>query len=162
MSQTQHHQPRHLTEPGHARQRTRVPLGPTVAVVGVLLLLVLVVAATRATPGAGTRSASASSQPAAASTAPQPLPSKECRTALAAASRMTSHADAAVRELRAHKKLMDDYKAGRIDRVAALPQGSPWRQALARTLKNGVAAASQYDADKATYRELAAQCSRGG
>jgi hypothetical protein len=161
MSQTQRHQPRHLTEPGQTRQRTRVPLGPAAAVVGVLLL-VLVVAATRATPGGGTRSASVRSQPAAASTAPRPLPSKECRTALAAAGRMTSHADAAVRQLRAHKKLMDDYKAGRIDRVAALPQGSPWRLALARTLKNGVAAASQYDADKATYRELAAQCSRGG
>jgi hypothetical protein len=163
MSQTQRHQPRHLTEPGQARRRTRGRLGPAMAVVGVLLLVgVLVVAATRATPRAGTRSASVSSQPAAASPTPQPLLSEDCRAALAAASRMTSHADAAGRELRAHKKLMDDYKAGRIDRVAALPQGSPWRQALTRTLKNGVAAADQYDADKATYRKLAAQCSSGG
>jgi hypothetical protein len=163
MSQTQRHQPRHLTEPGQARRRTRAPLGPAIAAVGSLLLvLVLLVAATRATPRAGTRSASVSSQPAVASTAPPPPLSKDCRTALAAARRMASHADAAVRELRAHKQLMDDYKSGRIDRVAALPQGSPWRQALARTLKDGVAAANQYDADKATYRELAAQCSRGG
>jgi hypothetical protein len=163
MSQTQRHQPRHLTEPGQARRRRRVPLGPAMAVVGVLLLvLVVVVAATRATPRASTRSAPASSQPAAASTAPQPLPSKDCRTALAAATRLTSHADAAIGQLRAHKKLMDDYKSGKIDRVAALPQGSPWRQALARTLVDGAAAANQYDADKATYRELAAQCSSGG
>jgi hypothetical protein len=162
MSQTQRPQPRHLTESGQARRRTRVELGAAVAVVGALLLVVvLAVAANRATPGAGTRSASASSQPAAASTAAQPL-SKECRTALAAANRMASHADAAVRQLRAHKKLMDDYKAGRIDRVAALPQGSPWRQALTHTLQDGVAAANQYDADKATYSELAAQCSGGG
>ena len=162
MSQTQRHQPRHLTESGQARRRTRVQLGAAVAVVGALLLVVVVLAAAnRTTPGAGTRSASASSQPAAASTAAQPL-SKECRTALAAADRMTSHADAAVRQLRAHKKLMDDYKAGRIDRVAALPQGSPWRQALTHTLQDGVAAANQYDADKATYSELAAQCSGGG
>jgi hypothetical protein len=161
MSQTQRHQPRHLTEPGQARRRRRVQLGAVVAVVAALLLLVVLAAANRTTPGAGTRSASASSQPAAASTAAQPL-SKECRTALAAADRMASHADAAVRQLRAHKKLMDDYKAGRIDRVAALPQGSPWRQALTHTLQHGVAAANQYDADKATYSKLAAQCSRGG
>jgi hypothetical protein len=88
--------------------------------------------------------------------------SKNCRALLAAAQRMTSHADAAVAQLRGHKQLMDDYKSGKIDRVAALPQGSPWRQALARTLKDGVAAADRYDADKATYRKLAAQCSKGG
>jgi hypothetical protein len=162
MSQTQRPQPRHLTESGQARRRTRVELGAAVAVVGALLLVVvLAVAANRATPGAGTRSASASSQPAAASTAAQPL-SKECRTALAAANRMASHADAAVRQLRAHKKLMDDYKSGKIDRAAALPQGSAWRNALAFTLRQGAAAADQYDADKATYRKLAAQCSKGG
>jgi hypothetical protein len=162
MSQTQRPQPRHLTEPGRVRRRTRVELGAAMAVVGALLLVAVVLAANRTTSGAGTRSASVSSQaPAAASTAAQPL-SKECRTALAAASRMASHADAAVRQLRAHKKLMDDYKAARIDRVAALPQGSPWRQALTHTLQDGVAAANQYDADKATYSELAAQCSRGG
>jgi hypothetical protein len=163
MSQTQGHQPRHLTEPGQAGRRRRVPLGPAMAVVGSLLLvLVLVVAATRATPRAGTRSASARSQPAAASAAPRPQLSKDCRTALAAATSMASHADAAVGQLRAHKKLMDDYKSGKIDRVAALPQGSPWRQALARTLKNGAAAADRYDADKATYRQLAARCGSGG
>jgi hypothetical protein len=75
---------------------------------------------------------------------------------------MTSHADAAVAQLRGHKQLMDDYKSGKIDRAAAFPQGSPWRQALARTLKDGVAAADRYDADKATYRKLAAQCSKSG
>jgi hypothetical protein len=58
---------------------------------------------------------------------------------------------------------MDDYKSGEIDRAKALPQeDSWWRQALARTLKDGVAAADRYDADKATYRKLAAQCSTGG
>ncbi len=81
---------------------------------------------------------------------------------LVAAQRMTSHADAAVAQLRGHKQLMDDYKSGKIDRAAAFPQGSPWRQALARTLRDGTAAADQYDADKATYRTLAAQCSNGG
>jgi hypothetical protein len=81
---------------------------------------------------------------------------------LAAAKRMTSHADQVEVNLRGHKQLMDDYKSGKIDRAAAFPQGSPWRQALARTLKDGVAAADQYDADKATYRKLAAQCSKAG
>jgi hypothetical protein len=33
---------------------------------------------------------------------------------------------------------------------------------LARTLKDGVAAADRYDTDKATYRQLAAHCSKGG
>jgi hypothetical protein len=82
--------------------------------------------------------------------------------ALAAATRMVNHADAVEANLRGHKKLMDDYKSGKIDRAAAIPQGSPWRQALARTLKVGAAAADQYDADKAAYRKAAAQCSNGG
>jgi hypothetical protein len=133
-------------------------------VVGVLLVLLIpamfVLAATRTTPAPGTRSASVS-PPTPAGTAPQPL-SKQCRALLAATQRMTSHADAAVAQLRGHKQLMDDYKSGKIDRAAALPQGSPWRQALARTLKDGVAAADQYDADKAAYRKLAAQCGKGG
>ena len=134
-------------------------------VVAVLLLLlipvVVVLATTRTAPAPGTRSASVS-QPTPASAAPQPVLSKKCRALLAAAQRMTSHADAAVAQLRGHKRLMDDYQAGKIDRATAFPQGSPWRQALARTLKDGVAAADRYDADKATYRTLAAQCSKGG
>jgi hypothetical protein len=125
-----------------------------------LIPAMFVLAATRTTSASGTRSASVS-QPTPASTAPQPL-SKQCRALLAAAQRMTSHADAAVAQLRGHKQLMDDYKSGKIDRAAALPQGSPWRQALARTLKDGVAAADRYDADKAAYRKLAAECSKGG
>jgi hypothetical protein len=166
MARTELQQPRHLTEPDQPRHLTRGRwFGPAAAVVGVLLLLavpvVVVFAATRSTPTAGTRSP-AVSQPAPASTAPQPLLSKECRQVLAAADRMLGHADAAVAQLRGHKKLMDDFKSGKIDRAAALPQDSPWRQALARTLKDGVAAADQYDADKATYRKLAAQCSKGG
>jgi Cu-Zn family superoxide dismutase len=95
-------------------------------------------------------------------TAPLPVPSNQCRLALAAAIRMVNHADAVEASLRGHKKLMDDYKSGRIDRAAAIPQGSPWRQALARTLQQGAAAANHYDADKAAYREAAAQCSNGG
>jgi hypothetical protein len=134
------------------------------AVVGVLLVLlvtvVVVLAATR-TPRLPARD-----QPRSASrqkpAPPQLVLSRECRAALAAADRMTSHADAAVAQLRGHKKLMDDYKSGEIDRAKALPQDSWWRQALARTLKDGVAAADRYDADKATYRKLAAQCSTGG
>jgi hypothetical protein len=35
-----------------------------------------------------------------------------------------------VADLRAHKKLMDDYKSGSIERVKAIPQGSWWRRAL--------------------------------
>jgi len=136
-----------------------------VVVVGVLLGLlipvVVVLATTRTPPAPGTRSASVS-RPAPASTAPQPVLSKNCRALVAAAQRMTSHADAAMAQLRGHKQLMDDYKSGKIDRATAFPQGSPWRQALARTLKDGTAAADQYDADKATYRKLAAQCSKGG
>jgi hypothetical protein len=166
MSLTERQQPRHLSEPDQLREHRRVRwLGPAAAVVGLLLLLlvplVFVLAVTRTTPFGGTRSA-AVSQPARASAAPQPLRSEECRAVLDAAKRMTSHADAAVAQLRGHKQLMDDYKSGKIDRAAALPQDSPWRQALARTLKDGVAAADQYDADKATYRKLAAQCSKGG
>ena len=164
MSLTERQQPRHLSEPDQLRDHRRVRwLGPAAAVVGVLLLLlvplVFVLAVTRTTPFGGTRSA-AVNQPARASAAPQP--SEECRAVLDAAKRLTGHADAAVAQLRGHKKLMDDYKSGKIDRAAALPQDSPWRQALARTLKDGVAAADQYDADKATYRKLAAQCSKGG
>jgi hypothetical protein len=166
MSLTERQQPRHLSEPDQLREHRRVRwLGPAAAVVGLLLLLlvplVLVLAVTRTIPFGGTRSA-AVSQPARASAAPQPLPSEECRAVLDAAKRMTGHADAAVAQLRGHKQLMDDYKSGKIDRAAALPQDSPWRQALARTLKDGVAAADQYDADKATYRKLAVQCSKGG
>jgi hypothetical protein len=165
MAHTELQQPRHLIEPDQPRHLTRGRwLGPAAAVVGVLLLavpVVVVFVATRSTPTAGTRSP-AVSQPAPASAAPQPLLSKECRQVLAAADRMLGHADAAVAQLRGHKKLMDDFKSGKIDRAAALPQDSPWRQALARTLKDGVAAADQYDADKATYRKLAAQCSKGG
>lgn len=172
MARTELQQPRHLTEPDQPRHLTRGRwLGPAAAVVGVLLLLavpvVVVFAATRTTP-AGTRSpvvtqpAPASAAPQPASTAPQPLLSKECRQVLAAADRMLGHADAAVAQLRGHKKLMDDFKSGKIDRAAALPQDSPWRQALARTLKDGTAAADQYDADKASFRKLAAQCSKGG
>jgi hypothetical protein len=165
MSRTEQTQPRHLTAADEPRHLTRRRWVAPAVVVGVLLMLlvpvVLVLAATRTTPARSTRSASVS-QPAPASVAPQPVLSKDCRALLAAAQRMTSHADAAVAQLRGHKQLMDDYKSGKIDRAAALPQGSPWRQALARTLNVGVAAAAQYDADKATYRKLAAQCSKGG
>jgi hypothetical protein len=164
MSRTEHTQPRHLIEADQPRHLTRRRWVAPAVVVGVLLLLlipVMFVLATTRTPAPGTRSASVS-QPAPASRTPQPVLSKDCRALLAAAQRMTSHADAAVAQLRGHKQLMDDYKSGKIDRAAALPQGSPWRQALARTLKDGVAAADRYDADKATYRKLAAQCSEGG
>jgi hypothetical protein len=165
MSRTERHQARHLTEADEPRHLTRRRWVAPAVVVGVLLLLlipvVVVIVATRTPPASGTRSASAG-QPAAVSAAPQPVLSENCRALLAAAQRMTSHADAAVAQLRGHKQLMDDYKSGKIDRAAAFPQGSPWRQALARTLKDGVAAADRYDADKAAYRKLAAQCSKGG
>jgi hypothetical protein len=163
MSRTEQTQPRHLTEPDQPRHLTRRRWVTPAVVVGVLLLLpvMIVLATTRNTPAPSTRSASVT-QPTPASAAPQPVLSKDCRALLAAAQRMTSHADAAVAQLRGHKQLMDDYKSGKIDRAAAFPQGSPWRQALARTLKDGVAAADQYDADKATYRKLAAQCSKSG
>jgi FlaG/FlaF family flagellin (archaellin) len=165
MSRTERHQARHLTAAEEPRHLTRSRWVAPAVVVGVLLLLlvlvVVVLATTRTTtPAPGTRSASVS-QPTPAS-ATQPVLSQDCRAVLAAAQRMTSHADAAVAQLRGHKQLMDDYKSGKIDRAAAFPQGSPWRQALARTLKDGVAAAAQYDADKAAYRKLAAQCSKGG
>ena len=165
MSRTDHHQARHLTEADGPRHLTRRRWVAPAVVVGVLLLLlipvVVVIVATRTPPAPSTRSASVS-QAAPASAAPQPVLSENCRALLAAAQRMTSHADAAVAQLRGHKQLMDDYKSGKIDRAAAFPQGSPWRQALARTLKDGVAAADRYDADKAAYRKLAAQCSKGG
>jgi hypothetical protein len=165
MSRTERHQARHLTAADEPRHLTRRRWVAPAVVVGVLLLLlipaVVVVATTRTTPAPGARSASVS-QPTPASTTPQPVLSTSCRALLAAAQRMTSHADAAVAQLRGHKQLMDDYKSGKIDRAAAFPQGSPWRQALARTLKDGVAAAARYDADKATYRKLTAQCSKGG
>jgi hypothetical protein len=165
MSRTERHQARHLTAADEPRHLTRRRWVAPAVVVGVLLLLLLpvlfVLAATRSTPAASTRFASVT-QPAPASAAPQPVLSKDCRALLAAAQRMTSHADAAVAQLRGHKQLMDDYKSGKIDRAAAFPQGSPWRQALARTLKDGVAAADRYDADKSTYRKLAAQCSKSG
>jgi hypothetical protein len=165
MSRTEHTQPRHLTAADEPRHLTRRRWVAPAVVVGVLLLLLLipvvvVVVATRTTPAPGIRSASVS-QPAPASAAPQPVLSKNCRAELAAGTRMIGHADAAVAQLRGHKQLMDDYKSGKIDRAAAFPQGSPWRQALARTLNVGVAAADQYDADKAAYRKLAAQCSKG-
>jgi len=165
MSRTERHQARHLTEADEPRHLTRRRWVAPAVVVGVLLLLlipvVVVVATTRTTPAPGTRSASVS-QPTPARAASQPVLSKNCRALVAAAQRMTSHADAAMAQLRGHKQLMDDYKSGKIDRAAAFPQGSPWRQALVRTLKDGVAAAAQYDADKAAYRKLAAQCSKGG
>jgi hypothetical protein len=163
MSRTEQTQPRHLTAADEPRHLTRRRWVTPAMVVGVLLVLlipvVVVVAMTRTPPAPSTRSASAS-PPTPASAAP--VLSKNCRALLAAAQRMTSHADAAVAQLRGHKQLMDDYKSGKIDRAAAFPQGSPWRQALARTLKDGVAAAAHYDADKAAYRKLAAQCSKGG
>jgi hypothetical protein len=165
MSRTETTQPRHLTETNQPRHLTRRRWVGPATVIGVLMLLlipvVIVLATTRTTPAPSARSASVS-QPTPASTTPQVVLSKNCRALLAAAQRMTSHADAAVAQLRGHKQLMDDYKSGTIDRAAAFPQGSPWRQALARTLKDGVAAAAQYDADKAAYRKLAAQCSNGG
>ncbi len=55
----------------------------------------------------------------------------------------------------------DEYKSGKFDRAKAFPQGSPWCEALARTLMEGAAAADQYDADKVTDRKPAAQCRAG-
>ena len=127
---------------------------------GVVLLVLFVRAATRPTPVAATRAAV--DAPARSSAASAPALSEACRAALVTSNRMIAHGDAAVADLRAHKKLMDDYKSGKIDRAKAFPQGSPWRQALARTLKEGAAAADQYDADTATYRKQAAACSKGG
>jgi hypothetical protein len=169
MSRTQRLQPRHLTEPEQPGHRRRLRWLGLVAAVGVpLLVAAVVLALTRATPATGTRSAPVSQQarpsaaPQPASAAPPPGLSQECRQLLAVAKSMVGHADAAVAQLRGHKQLMDDYKSGKIDRAAAIPQDSPWRQALARTLKEGVAAADHYDADKARYGKLAAQCSQGG
>ena len=166
MARTERLQPRHLTEPEQPRHLLRRRwLVRAAAVAGVLLVLlipvVLVFAVTRPTPAPSPRAAPVS-QPGPASAAPPPLLSQQCRQALAAAKRMTSHADQVEVNLRGHKRLMDDYKSGKIDRAAAFPQGSAWRQALARTLKDGAAAADRYDADKATYRKLAARCSKAG
>jgi hypothetical protein len=150
MSRAERHQPGNL-----------VPVrlvGAAGAVVALVLLVLFVRAATR--PVVATR-APAVDEPARANAASGPALSDACRAALVTSNRMIAHGDAAVADLRAHKKLMDDYKSGRIDRAKALPQGSPWRQALARTLKQGTAAADQYDADKASYREQAAACSKG-
>jgi hypothetical protein len=130
------------------------------AVVAVVLLVFFVRAVTGSTPAAATRPASAN-ELARVSAVPGPALSEACRAALAATNRMIAHGDAAVASLRAHKKLMDDYKSGKIDRAKAIPQGSPWRQALTRTLKEGTAAAGQYDADKASYRKQAAACRKG-
>jgi hypothetical protein len=136
-------------------------VGAVGALVAVVLLVLFVRAATRPSPVATTRAATAD-ELARASTAPASAPSQACRALLAATNRMVTHGDAAVADLRAHKKLMDDYKSGKIDRATAFPQGSWWRRALARTLKDGAAAADQYDADKATYRKQAGACSKGG
>lgn len=158
MSRTERRQPRHLDDPGTARRsRGRwITLAAIVVAVAAAALILYAGPLTRPTPVKVTVS-----EPAPA-TAPQPVLSDQCRVALAAATRMVNHADAVEANLRGHKKLMDDYKSGKIDRAAAIPQGSPWRQALARTLQQGAAAADQYDADKAAYRQAAAQCSNGG
>jgi hypothetical protein len=103
MSRTERTQPRHLTEADEPRHLTRRRWVAPAVVVGMLLLLlipiVIVLAMTRTTPAPGTRSASVS-QPAPASAATQPVLSQDCRAVLAAAQRMTSHADAAVAQLR--------------------------------------------------------------
>ena len=154
MSRVQRQQPRHLEEVGTARRSRGRWVAIAALAVAVVPLILYVRTLTQPTP------VRMISVPAPAVAAP--LPSHECRVALAAATRMIGHADGVETGLRAHKKLMDDYKSGRIDRAAAIPQGSPWRQALARTLQQGAAAADQYDADKAAYRTAAAQCSQGG
>jgi hypothetical protein len=153
MSRAQRQQPRHLEElatAGRSRGRWVAIAALAVAVVPLILYGRTL---TQPTP---VRMISVPA-PAAA-----PVLSDECRAALAAVTRMIGHADGAVAGLRAHKKLMDDYKSGKIDRAAAIPQGSPWRQALARTLQQGAAAADQYDADKAAQRKAATLCSQGG
>jgi hypothetical protein len=159
MSRTEQ-QPRHLNDPGTAH-RARVRW---FTVVGLGVAVVLLIFSARALMQPTTVKEASPPAPAAApaSAAPQPVLSHECRVALAAATRMVGHADGVETGLRAHKKLMDDYKSGNIDRAAAFPQGSPWRQALARTLKQGAAVADQYDVDKAAYRKAAAQCSKAG
>ena len=163
MSRTDQRHPRHLHNVGivqRARVRWILPVG--LVVVAVLLILAGRAALTRPTPTQGVGKPAPGSPPVSASPVPRPVLSKQCAEALAATSRMVGHADAVETKLRAHKKLMDDYKSGKIDRAAAIPQGSPWRQALARTLKEGAAAADAYDADKAVYRKAAAQCNHSG
>jgi hypothetical protein len=162
MSRTHHQQPgRHQLEPSQpgrqADNLTRVRwIAAAALVVAVALLLLYARALTRPAP------VTAVHQPTAARAAAQPALGQHCRALLVAATRMTGHADQVEAQLRGHKQLMDDYKSGRIDRATAFPQGSWWRQALAHTLQVGVAAADQYDADKAAYRRLAAQCSKDG
>ena len=163
MSRVERHQPRHLDDDLAADHRARVRWVSVAALVVVVVLLILAARAlTRTTPVQAVREPAPAPAPASATAASRPVLSDDCRTVLATATRMTGHADAVAANLRDHKKLMDDYKSGKIDRATAFPQDSPWRQALARTLKQGAAAADQYDVDKATYRKLAAQCSKGG
>jgi hypothetical protein len=159
MSRTEQ-QPRHLIEPGTGH-RTRVRWA-TVAGLGVVAVLLIFSARAFMRPTTVKEAGQPAPAAAPASAAPRPVLSHQCRVALAAATRMIGHSDAVATNLRGHKQLMDDYKSGKIDRAAAIPQGSPWRQALARTLQQGAAAADQYDADKAAYRKVAAQCSKGG
>jgi hypothetical protein len=164
MSRVQRHQPRHLDDDLAADHRARVRWVSVAGLVVVVVLLVLAARAlTRTTlPVEAVRDPAPASAPASATAASRPVLSDDCQMVLAAATRMISHADAVAANLRGHKQLMDDYKSGKIDRATAIPQDSPWRQALARTLKQGGAAADQYDIDKATYRKLAAQCNKGG
>jgi hypothetical protein len=155
MSRTERRPPRHLDDHLGTARRSRGRWVTVAALaVAVVPLILYVRTLTQPTP------VKMISVPAPAVAAP--VLSDECRVVLAAAIRMVSHADAVEANLRGHKKLMDDYKSGKIDRAAAIPQGSPWRQALARTLQQGAAAADQYDTDKAAYRTAAAQCSNGG
>jgi hypothetical protein len=161
MSRVERHQPRHLDELA-ADHRARVRWFGVAGLVVVVVLLVLAARALTRTPAQAIREPAPTSAPASATAASRPVLSDDCRMVLATATRMINHADAVTANLRGHKKLMDDYKSGKIDRAAAFPQGSLWRQALARTLKQGAAAADQYDVDKSTYRRLAAQCSKGG
>jgi hypothetical protein len=163
MSRVERHQPRHLDDDLAADHRARVRWVSVAGLVVVVVLLVLAARAlTRTTPVQAVRDPAPAAAPASATASSRPVLSDDCRTVLAAATRMISHADAVAANLRGHKQLMDDYKSGKIDRATAIPQNSPWRQALARTLKQGGAAADQYDIDKATYRKLAAQCSNRG
>jgi hypothetical protein len=169
MSRTDQQHPRHLHDRQDLRTTRRVRVR-WVTIAGLVVVAVPLILAGRALtrptpttavsqPAPGSAPASA---PVSAGAAPRPVLSTQCGMALAATTRMVGHADAVAAKLRAHKKLMDDYKSGKIDRAAAIPQGSPWRQALARTLKEGAAAADQYDAAKTAYRKAAAQCSNGG
>jgi hypothetical protein len=154
MSHGERHQPRHLT--------SRRWVGPVAAVVGVPGAAGHGRGRARRDahpPAPGTRSASVSKPAGARATAgtQQGVPRSVGRRRPHDQPRRRGSGPTA-----GHKKLMDDYKSGEIDRAKALPQDSWWRQTLARTLKDGVAAADRYDADKATYRKLAAQCSTGG